>query len=131
MVRAILLIGLMGIFFSASLQAQSAQGSSKKKKKETPEATQSQPSSVQPYYPSRTYEPEKKKADKKSSGTVTYDARDRFYDRMEQVAKAQRKAERELAKPQYSDPSYFGHKRPPKKRPVHKMKYCKECGIRH
>ena len=26
---------------------------------------------------------------------------------------------------------YFGHKRPPKKRPANKMKFCKECGIRH
>ncbi len=34
-------------------------------------------------------------------------------------------------KPQYSDPSYFGHKRKPKKRPVGKRKRCKECLIIH
>lgn len=90
-----------------------------------------QPSSLQPYYPSKNYEPEKKKENKKSSDKITYNARERFYDRMEQIAKAQRKAEKELAKPQYSDPSYFGHKRPPKKRPPEKMKLCKVCGIRH
>jgi hypothetical protein len=38
---------------------------------------------------------------------------------------------RKMRKPQYSDPSYFGHKRKPKKRPVGKRKYCKECEIVH
>jgi hypothetical protein len=32
---------------------------------------------------------------------------------------------------QYVNPMYFGHKKPPKKRPAHKMKLCKVCGIRH
>ncbi|MBX2970993.1 MAG: hypothetical protein KF803_16625 [Cyclobacteriaceae bacterium] len=102
-----------------------AQSSKKKKKNEATNVQQ--PSSVEPYYPKQNYEPKRKKP----AGKVTYDARDRFYDRMEQVAKAHRKAEKELAKPQYSDPTYFGHKKPPKRRPPHKMKYCKECGIRH
>ena len=38
---------------------------------------------------------------------------------------------RKMKKPQYSDPSYFGHKRKPKKRPVGKRKFCKECEIVH
>lgn len=96
-----------------------------KKKKESQSAAQ--PSSVDPYYPKQNLEPKKKKP----SGKITYNARDKFYDRMEQVARANRKAEKELQKPQYSDPSYFGHKRPPKRRPPGKLKYCKECGIRH
>ncbi len=54
-----------------------------------------------------------------------------YYDRVLAVAKAREKAARIMEKPQYSDPSYFGHKRKPKKRPPHKMKYCRECGIRH
>jgi len=33
--------------------------------------------------------------------------------------------------PRFTDHLYFGHKKPPKKRPVGKQKYCKECGIRH
>jgi hypothetical protein len=41
------------------------------------------------------------------------------------------KVAEEMKKPQYSDPLYFGHKRPPKKRPVHKRKLCKVCGIVH
>ena len=86
-----------------------------------------QPSSVEPYYPKEEYRPKKIKP----KGKITYDARSKFYDRMEQVAKANRKAEKELLKPQYADPSYFGHKKPPKRNPRGKLKYCKECGIRH
>jgi len=36
-----------------------------------------------------------------------------------------------MKKPQYSDPTYFGHKKKPKKRPPGKKKFCKECGIYH
>jgi len=61
----------------------------------------------------------------------TYNAEKEYYERVEAFAKAQRKNEKMLMRPQYSDPSYFGHKRPPKKRPANKMKFCKECGIRH
>lgn len=89
-----------------------------------------QPSSLTPYYPEKTKEV-KKDSKRLKGGKITYDARDKFYDRMERVAKENRKAEKELQKPQYSDPTYFGHKRPPKRRPPGKIKYCKECGIRH
>lgn len=51
--------------------------------------------------------------------------------RMEANAKQDRKERRLAKKPQYSDPSYFGHKRKPKKRPVEKRKFCKECHIWH
>ncbi|MFY0627201.1 MAG: hypothetical protein JXR07_12955 [Reichenbachiella sp.] len=47
------------------------------------------------------------------------------------VQKAQTKKEKGMRKPQYSDPSYFGHKRPPKKRKLGKRKFCKECGMTH
>ncbi|WP_143519928.1 hypothetical protein [Reichenbachiella sp. 5M10] len=50
---------------------------------------------------------------------------------MKQNKKKYKKQAKEMEKPQYSDPSYFGHKRPPKKRPVGKRKMCKECGIKH
>ena len=104
--------------------------SKKKKKAKTAEIspTSQQPSSLNPYYPEKKYEPGKKKRPK---GKVTYDATEKFYDRQEAVAKQERKAEKEMEKPQNSDPLYFGHKRPPKKRPPNKMKYCKVCGIRH
>ena len=50
---------------------------------------------------------------------------------MKQVAKDKKKSIKILKKPQYSDKSYFGHKRPPKKRPLSKRKLCKVCGIVH
>jgi len=50
---------------------------------------------------------------------------------MEEVAKEKRKMQKEMEKPQYSNPTYFGHKKPPKKRPLHKRKFCDECGIVH
>jgi len=62
---------------------------------------------------------------------VKHTARYEFYERIEQVAKDKQRALRQLAKPQYSDPRYFGHKKIPKRRPANKMRYCGECGIRH
>jgi hypothetical protein len=104
-----------------------AQSKKKKAKKSEAKAPTGQPSSLAPYYPQKNYEPKKKK----SSGKVTYDATENFYKRREALAKQERKNEKEMDKPQNSDPLYFGHKRPPKKRPPGKMKYCKTCGLRH
>jgi hypothetical protein len=39
--------------------------------------------------------------------------------------------QRDQDRPQYTDPMYFGHKKPPKKRKRGKQKYCKECGMKH
>jgi hypothetical protein len=57
--------------------------------------------------------------------------KEEFYDRMEANAKKREKMAKEMNKPQYSDPMYFGHKTPPKKRPPGKKKFCKECKMRH
>lgn len=54
-----------------------------------------------------------------------------FEERMEANAKKYKKRAKQMEKPQYSDPLYFGHKKKPKKRPVGKRKLCKECGIVH
>jgi len=51
--------------------------------------------------------------------------------RMKRTVKMIRKNERLMKKPQYSNPMYFGHKRPPKKHKPSKMRFCTECGIRH
>lgn len=59
------------------------------------------------------------------------EAREEFWNRQEKIAKNRRKIAKKMRKPQYSDPSYFGHKRKPKIRPLHKRKLCKECGIVH
>ena len=64
-------------------------------------------------------------------GNVKHTARYEFYERIEQAAKDKQRLMRKLAKPQYSDPRYFGHKRIPKRRAANKMRYCGECGIRH
>ncbi len=52
-------------------------------------------------------------------------------ERQEANAKRREKEAKMAEKPQYSDPSYFGHKKKPKKRAVGKRKHCKECGIVH
>lgn len=54
-----------------------------------------------------------------------------FYVRAEKVAKEKQDMIRTMAKPQYSDITYFGHKHKPKKHLPYAMRYCKECGIRH
>lgn len=72
-----------------------------------------------------------KSSKKTNLNSPTYKAEQRYYERVEEVAKMRKTNARLAKKPQYSDPMYFGHKRPPKKNPPHKMKFCKECGIRH
>lgn len=54
-----------------------------------------------------------------------------FRERMLQNARKRAKEAKLSEKPQYSDPLYFGHKKPPKKRKNGKKKFCKECGLRH
>lgn len=93
-------------------------------------SSQSNPTSVKPNLPTKVYAPKASKKKKKSKGP-TYDARENFYDRMEEVNKQRRKSEKAKLTPQYSDFQYFGHRKPPKRRPPEKMKYCKICGIRH
>jgi hypothetical protein len=90
----------------------------------TPKST-----SLQPNLPTKVYAPKASK--KKKKKTITYDARDEFYDRIEEINRKKRKSERAKLMPEYSNFQYFGHKKEPKKRPPEKMKYCKICGIRH
>jgi hypothetical protein len=104
---------------------------SKKKRNKKAESPQQQSTSLSPYFPSKDYEPEKKGKKKSKSRKATYNAMDEHENRMKAVVKDHRKAEKEMLKPQYSDPSYFGHKRKPKKRSPDKMKFCKICEIRH
>jgi hypothetical protein len=112
------------IFVAFMLLAGLSVAQSKKKKKEQ---NQNGPTSVDPFYPSETYAPKKSKKVKGPS----YNAEQEFAERMVKLEKSKRKNEKMMDSPQYSDPSYFGHKRPPKKRKPGKMKFCKECGIRH
>jgi hypothetical protein len=117
------------VFFLFFLSAVAAFSQSKKKKKSSsPKPPVEQPSALNPGEAERVYAP---KASKKSSKGATYNGERDFYERMEALEKTRRKNEKLAAKPQYSDPMYFGHKKPPKKRKPGKMRYCKECGIRH
>jgi hypothetical protein len=77
------------------------------------------------------FAPRKAKAASFKKGKVKYSARYEFYERVEKAAKEKQRLMRKLAKSQYSDPSYFGHKKKPKRRPPHKMRFCDECHIRH
>lgn len=88
-----------------------------------------QPNSLKPNLPTKVYAPKTEK--KKKTKGPTYDARNKFYDRMEENSRNRRKSEKAKLTPQYTEFQYFGHRKPPKKRPPEKMKYCKICGIRH
>lgn len=54
-----------------------------------------------------------------------------FRQKMEETYKQKAKARKKANDPQFTDPLYFGHKKPPKKRPPGKRKFCKECGMSH
>ncbi len=54
-----------------------------------------------------------------------------FRERLKKAYKQKAKEEKLAKKSQYANPAYFGHKKPPKKRPVGEQKFCKTCGIKH
>lgn len=56
---------------------------------------------------------------------------DEFRERVSASYRKRAKQEKKNNKPQFKDPTYFGHKKPPKKRPPGKQKFCKECGMKH
>ena len=62
---------------------------------------------------------------------VEHSAQYEFYQRVEEAAKEKQRILKYLDRRQFKDHRYFGHKRIPKKRPPHKMRYCNECGVRH
>ncbi|QCK13315.1 hypothetical protein [Mangrovivirga cuniculi] len=53
------------------------------------------------------------------------------YIRMQTNADKLRENQKLRKLPKYSDPSFFGHDKKPKKRKKGKRKYCEECGIVH
>lgn len=104
-------------------------GQSKKKRAE--EGTNA-PTSLNPSFPSEQYAPKKTSSKKKSKKSgPTYESEQQYYERMARLEKTRKKNEKLMEKPQYSNPMYFGHKRPPKKHKAGKLKFCKECGMRH
>ena len=90
------------------------------------------PNTLQPVNPVKYYGPRKVK--KKKKAPVTYDAQNEYYDRIEKTWREREKRERTYEQAETDDQMkfpYFGHKKPPKIRPIGKRKYCKICGIRH
>ena len=79
----------------------------------------------------KAYSAQRIKSAKFKKPKVQHTARYEYYERVEKAAKQKQKLLRKLSKPQYSNPRYFGHTCLPKKRPYWRMRYCKECGIRH
>lgn len=113
--------------FACIVAVSYGQSRKNKKKSKKPAITTAQPTTLDPL-PKKMYAP---KTSRKNTKGPTYESEELYYERMAELAKTKRKNEVLQDKPQYSDPLYFGHKRPPKKRKPGKMKYCRECGIRH
>ena len=126
------------VFLLASLATITTHGQTKKKKEVSKKVSIQQDNAFSPSTEENAVvaPTKKKKKSKKKNGNEQYEITmekkvHEFGERMEANAKAYKKLQKEMQKPQYSDPSYFGHKRKPKKRKVGKRKFCKECGIVH
>lgn len=80
---------------------------------------------------SRAHKPTKERSVRLKKVNVKHTPRYEYYARVEHIAKEKQRMLKKMDEPQYTNPLYYGHKRPPKRHAVHKMRYCKECGIRH
>lgn len=89
------------------------------------------PTSREPAKSRGIFSPRHAKTVKHKRQKVEHTAQYEFYERVEQAAKDRQRMLKYLDKRQFKDHRYFGHKRIPKRRPPHKMRYCNECGVRH
>jgi hypothetical protein len=127
--KYILLI-VLSFVLAAGAVAQTKAGKSKKDNKTAPNSRAA--SSVDIGSENSIFMDTKKSAVKRKSDVKTMeDLKAEARERMIANAKKHEKMAKEMEKPQYSDPSYFGHKNPPKKRKPGKKKFCKECRLRH
>ena len=94
--------------------------------KKEPELAVAKPNHRKGFFSSKKAKPFTLKK-QKASHSAQYE----FYERVEQAAKDHQKQLKKFSKPQYSNFLYYGHRRLPKRRPPHKIRYCNECGIRH
>jgi hypothetical protein len=110
----VLLVGTILVLGGQSVYAQTSRDSESQRLTKTTSSTSS-----------------KKKKGKKAY-EIQYDQSIKDYEAL-MIANKKKysKMQKGMEKPQYSDPSYFGHKKPPKKRKKGKRKFCKECGIIH
>ncbi|MFY0687597.1 MAG: hypothetical protein JXQ90_10560 [Cyclobacteriaceae bacterium] len=88
-----------------------------------------------PKVPKAQYQAFKKAEKKRSIGEIfrkkPVNEVEAFRANMKEKYKQKAKDQKLAQKPQYSNPLYFGHKKPPKKRPPGKQKFCKECHLKH
>ena len=77
----------------------------------------------------------KKNASKVESEARTMATQEEMIARSKAIVRARQEAIRQanirMKSPQYSDPTYFGHKRKPRIRKKGRRKWCEECGIKH
>ena len=90
-----------------------------------------------PVTPKPVYQSSKKESKgvfgvfKKKNNSLQSNEVAEFRARLQKVYKQRAKEDKLSNKKRYKDPTYFGHKKKPKKRPVGKQKFCKVCKIRH
>lgn len=72
-----------------------------------------------------------KKTELKTAEEESIAFRNRVSKAYKENTKTEIKAEKQQRKEARKGEKYFGHKRPPKKRPPHKQKFCKTCKIKH
>ena len=121
--RIIALIGFLLLFTAGTGYAQSG-------KRNTRESAGSSSADQDEY---KLFRGSEYKKSKRSKGNLTFTEQKikEYEDRQEANAKRARDQAKEMEKPKYSDPSYFGHDKKPKKRAPGKKKFCKQCGITH
>ena len=132
----VFLIGFIGVSLDSNVSAQSKKTKLKSKREATgPNQYENLPSAKNPGNSETAYKSSRRgtrKGINKNSLSYRLDKKvEEYHERMEDNQKRYRKMARLAEKPQYSDPSYFGHKKKPKKRPPGKKKLCKECSIIH
>ncbi|MDN5215654.1 hypothetical protein QQ020_26490 [Fulvivirgaceae bacterium BMA12] len=132
----VLLIGFIWVSMDSNVSAQSKKTKLKSKKEASgPDKYDNLPSAKNPGNREASYNSARrsvKKGQNKNSLSYRLDKKvEEYHARMQDNQKRYKKMARLAEKPQYSDPSYFGHKRKPKKRPPGKKKLCKECSIIH
>lgn len=89
------------------------------------------PTSREPGRYQGIHSPQHGKAAKRKKQKVEHTAQYEFYERVAQAAREKQRILKYLSRPQFADHRHSGHKKMPKRRLPHKMRYCSECGIRH
>ena len=114
---AICILAVSAVCFTASAQSKSGESSR--------ENTPQQFDRGATYETGTSKKSQKRKKKSKNSLAGDFDRKvEEYHKRMETNVKKNSKIAREMEKPQYSDPTYFGHKKPPKKR---QCRYHRRC----